>query len=71
MSSHSKDYKYLKYTINNASVNHPSFDRDLDSSFSSFESIQAPSRTKSATASKVKSHIYMYIFKTNRFCSQE
>lgn len=62
MSTHSKDYRYLKYATNNASVNHPSFDRDLDSSFSSFESIQAPSRTKSTSASKVKSLIYTYIF---------
>ncbi|KAI9275090.1 hypothetical protein EDC94DRAFT_579538 [Helicostylum pulchrum] len=74
MSSHSKDYKYLKYTINNASVNHPSFDRDLDSSFSSFESIQAPSRTKSATAiknnygesSKAKSFISEPVLKKSR-----
>lgn len=54
MSVVSTDYRYLKYTTNNASVNHPSFDCDLDS-FSSFESKpEPPSRTKSVAASKKK-----------------
>lgn len=55
MSIGSTDYKYLKYVTNNASANHPShYDRDLDSSISSFESLHAPpSKTQSATESNV------------------
>lgn len=62
MSIHSTEYKYYKYTTNNVSVNHPSFDRDLDSSFSSFESRHVPSRTKSSTPSKVYKNWGIFFF---------